>query len=170
VHVYLAIFGGAAVALVGVWLVPKWQIAKTFLPDKERLTLENELRKTVAQFIGGAAILVSLYFAWQQLQQSRRSLDIAQEGQTTERFTRAVDQVGSQQLQVRVGGIYALSEISKDRSYDRHWVVLSVLTAFLRDKTSWQAKSPRASLPEDIQAALSVIGSRDPGQATYDTN
>jgi hypothetical protein len=132
------------------------------------LTLENEFRKTMAQIMGGAAILAGLYFTWQQLQASRRSLEIAQEAQTTERFTRAVDQIGNQQMQVRVGGIYALGEISKDPSYDRRWIVISVLAALLRDRASWHPGPPKIPLPEDIQAALSVIAARDSRGTTYD--
>ena len=144
-------------AILLVWLIPKWQTSSIRIQGEGRLTLENELRKTAAQIVGGAAILTGLYFTWQQLQASRTALDIAQEAQTTERFTRAVDQIGNQQLQVRVGGIYALGEISRDPAHDRHWVVMSVLAAFLRDKATWRPSPPRAQLPEDIQAALSVI-------------
>jgi Pentapeptide repeats (8 copies) len=168
VNLYLASAVVAAAALL-VWCVPKWQTSTIHVQGKDRLALENELRKTIAQIVGGAAILAGLYFTWQQLQASRASLEIAQEAQTTERFTRAVDQIGNQQLQVRVGGIYALGEISQDPAHDRHRVVMSVLTAFLRDKASWRLASPRASAPEDIQAALSVIAARGPKWTKLDT-
>lgn len=165
-NLYLTSF--AVVAILIVWWIPKRQTSNLRLEAKDRLTLENELRKTIAQIVGGAAILAGLYFTWQQLQASRRSLEIAQEAQTTERFTRAVDQIGNQQLQVRVGGIYALGEISKDPSYDRRWTVISVLAAFLRDRASWRPGPPKIPLPEDIQAAVSVIAARDSRGATYD--
>ena len=166
-NLYLAGFA-TVVALLIVWWIPRRQTRNLCLETKDRLTLENEFRKTIVQIIGGAAILAGLYFTSQQLQASRRSLEIAQEAQTTERFTRAVDQIGNQQLQVRVGGIYALGEISKDPSYDRHWIVISVLTAFLRDRASWHPGPPKIPLPEDIQAALSVVAARDSRGATYD--
>jgi len=160
VLIYLALAAAGVAVLLVCWL-PKWQASDAGVKGKDRLQLENELRKTVAQIIGGAAILAGLYFTFQQLQASRRSLEVVQEGQTTERFTRAVEQVGSQQAQVRVGGIYALGEISKDPLYDRHWVVTSILTAFVRDRAMWRGGPASATLPEDVQAALSVIGTRD---------
>lgn len=157
---YLALAAAAVAVLLVCWL-PKWQAADAGVKGKDRLQLENELRKTAAQIIGGATVLAGLYFTFEQLQASRKALEVAQEGQTTERFTRAVEQVGSQQAQVRVGGIYALGEISKDPVYDRHWVVMSILTAFVRDKAIWRGGPALAGLPEDVQAALSVIGTRD---------
>lgn len=166
---YLALVG-AAVALVLVCWLPKWQASDAGIEGKDRLELENELRKTVAQIIGGVVILAGLYFTSEQLQASRRSLEVVQEGQTTERFTRAVEQVGNQQAQVRVGGIYALGEISNDPVYDRHWAVMSILTAFVRDRATWRGGPALAALPEDVQAALSVIGTRDERSVNNDAD
>jgi hypothetical protein len=151
---YLILPAAAVVVLLVCWWLPKWQASDAGVKGKDRLELENELRKTAAQIIGGAAVLAGLYFTFEQLQ-------IVQKGQTTERFTRAVEQVGSQQAEVRVGGIYALGEISKEPLYDRHWVVMSILTAFVRDKAIWRGGPALPTLPEDVQAALSVIGTRD---------
>lgn len=39
------------------------------------------------------------------------NLKVAQESQITERFTRAVDQLGSKELEIRLGGIYALERM-----------------------------------------------------------
>jgi len=169
VLLYLALVG-AAVALVLVCWLPKWQASDAGIEGKDRLELENELRKTVAQIIGGVVILAGLYFTSEQLQASRRSLEVVQEGQTTERFTRAVEQVGNQQAQVRVGGIYALGEISNDPVYDRHWAVMSILTAFVRDRATWRGGPALAALPEDVQAALSVIGTRDERSVNNDAD
>jgi hypothetical protein len=47
--------------------------------------MENSYRVTLAQILGGIAIAISLYYTW-------RRINIYQEGQITERFTRAVDQ------------------------------------------------------------------------------
>jgi hypothetical protein len=52
-------------------------------------------------------VLLGAFFTWRQLQISR-------EGQVTDRFTRAVDQLGHPEVDVRLGGIYALERIAKD--------------------------------------------------------
>src|SRR6266498_2694299 len=64
-----------------------------------------------------------LELAREQAQRSderlREQLQIAQQGQMTERFTRAIDQLGHAQLDVRIGGIYALERIANDSPDDR---------------------------------------------------
>ena len=62
----------------------------------------------MAQIIGGTVILFGLYFTWQQITLTNKQLNISYEGQISERFTRAIDQLGSEKLEVRVGGVYSL--------------------------------------------------------------
>src|SRR5829696_516895 len=45
---------------------------------------------------------------------TRETLRITEQGQITERFTRAIDQLGETELEIRLGGIYALERIAKD--------------------------------------------------------
>jgi hypothetical protein len=72
-----------------------------------RLRLQNDVRTTLLQALGGAAVLTGAWAAWRQLH-------LLREGQITERFTRAIDHLGSDQLDIRLGGIYALERIALD--------------------------------------------------------
>jgi len=49
----------------------------------------------------------------------RRTLETTREGQITERFTRAIDQLGHAHLDVRLGGIYGLERIARDSPDNR---------------------------------------------------
>ena len=74
----------------------------------------NDLIRTSAQILGGTALLSGLYFTW-------RTLQVNREGQITERFTRAVGQLGASEhgkknIETRMGGIYALERIAQDWS------------------------------------------------------
>jgi len=148
-----------------LWKLPQWQVAA--VPEmKDRIDLESKSRQTLAQILGGAALLVGLYFTSQTLRTT-------QEGQITDRFTKAITQLGDKNIAVRLGGIYALERIAKDSASD-HWSVMEVLTAFVReqapvktlppDKTSAERESMESPLeqkpPADIQAILTVIGRR----------
>jgi hypothetical protein len=53
-----------------------------------------------------------------------------------ETFSKAVEQLGSDKLEVRVGAIFALERISKE-SPDDYWTVMEVLAAFVRDRMSY---------------------------------
>ncbi len=67
----------------------------------------------------------------------------AQQGHITDRYSRAVEQLGSDNVTVRIGGIYALKRIAQD-SLDRdHISVMEVLTNFIRH--SPYAKQQRAA-------------------------
>lgn len=145
-------------AVLAVMLIPRWQVSQFHLSDKDRLALENECRKTVAQIIGGAAVLAGLYFTGQQLDSTRRALAVSQEGQITDRFTRAVDQVGNDKLQVRIGGIYALAEIAQQTEDTHGTAITSILSAFVRTNAHWRETPLPDSAPDDIQAVLSVLG------------
>jgi hypothetical protein len=84
----------------------------------ESADLVNKYRTTsvqivaiIAQIFGGIAILIGIYFAW-------GNLITARDGQITERFTRAVDQLGNEKMEIRLGGIYALERISRESKKD----------------------------------------------------
>jgi hypothetical protein len=79
---------------------------------------------------------------------------LTEQGQITERFTRAIDQLGATdddgnpRLEIRLGGIYALERIDKEspkRAY--HSTVMEVLTAYVRENAPWPPKS--ANSPEE---------------------
>ncbi len=110
------------VVVVAVLLVfLDWYIAPQKPSEKKDLVLG------LAQILGGAALLSGLYFTW-------RTLQVNREGQITERYTRAIDQLGktdddgNKLFEIRVGGIYALERIAKESEED-HWPIMEVLTA-----------------------------------------
>jgi uncharacterized protein YjbI with pentapeptide repeats len=75
----------------------------------------------------------------------RQGHELDRAGQITERFTRAIDQIGeTAKPDVRLGGIYALERIAKD-SADDHPQVMEVLTAYLREHARWRPDHPAAA-------------------------
>jgi hypothetical protein len=69
--------------------------------------LANNGRSAVLQGLAGLVIVIGAVATWWQVHISR-------EGQITDRFTKAVDQLGSPNIGVRIGGIYALERIAKN--------------------------------------------------------
>jgi uncharacterized protein YjbI with pentapeptide repeats len=127
------------------------------------------------------------FLTWQQVQSgaeqvrvSQRQLEIGQEGQITERFTRAIDQLGSKSIDVRLGGIYALERIAKNSPQDQD-AITDILSAYVRGHSPWKPTASQGQrlntvdseysrkLSElrvlevragDIQAILDVLGRR----------
>lgn len=87
---------------------------------------ENEVRGTLLQALAGIVLLAGLYLTY-------RTFDLNRQGQVTDRFTRAIDQLGEEsKLDVRLGGIYALERIARDSKRD-YGPTMEVLTAFVRE-------------------------------------
>jgi hypothetical protein len=146
---------GAGLVYVVVFIVPPRVINSSSVPDAAvRLKLQNDVRATLLQALAGALFLVTAFLTWQQLHVSR-------EGQITDRFTRAIDQLGSDKLPVRLGGIYALERIARDSASDRG-TITEVLTAFVRQRAPWPPSSD-STFPADYrQNDLPALPARMP--------
>jgi hypothetical protein len=128
--------------------------------------LADDARSSVLQGFAGVLVVIGAMATWWQVHISR-------EGQITERFTRAVDQLGSDKVDVRIGGIYALERIAKNSPVDRS-AIQYLLGAFVRNNASWPVgapdgpQHPTAAVDEhltwmtvrapDIQAAVGILG------------
>ena len=135
-----------------------------FKPETQSAALD--IVKVVISAFGVLATVfagVGLYLTYQNSQQERQ---LNSERLVTDRFAKAVEQLGSPDIDVRIGGIYSLERIAKDSPKD-YWTIMEVLTAFVRNKSSlpkdWKPGS-KQELPKvtiDVQSALTVIGRRE---------
>ena len=158
---------GAAglLVLVGwvVWRVP--QALYAYVPEpKDRATAEASTRTGMIAGLAGLAALGSLAL-------TTRTYRLTQQGQLTDRYTKAIDQLGDEKLDVRLGGIYALERIAVDSKRD-HPTVVEVLSAYVRERSApirmvrpanrRTAHPPtlrkHVKLDFDVQAALTVLG------------
>jgi hypothetical protein len=89
---------------------------------------------------------------------THRTFALNRAGQITERFTRAIDQLGSSELDVRLGGIYALERIGRD-SRDDHPQVVEVLNAYVREHACWEPTTPLTPTvtPDPAIAAIAAL-------------
>jgi hypothetical protein len=155
------------VFLAGVVYLPKAGFVRPggLTSAADRAKAESDFRGHLLQAIGGIVLAAGAYF-------TGRTFALNREGQHTERFTRAIEQLAdSEKLDVRLGGIYALDRIAHDsRTY--YQPVMEVLTAFLRENAHWRKSlsaserklRPLGDRPElryDLQAAVTVVAKRD---------
>lgn len=92
----------------------------------------------------GLFVVVGAFATWRQVHVTR-------EGQITDRYTKAIDQLGrNDALDVQLGGIYALERIARDSPHDRATIV-EVLTAFVRGHApSSQRTGAQGELSTDV--------------------
>ncbi|MEU8350260.1 hypothetical protein AB0C60_12225, partial [Streptomyces sp. NPDC048845] len=96
--------------------------------------VQNGFRSQLLQALGGMVVMAGAAAGWQQLR-------LAREGQIAERFTRAIDHLGSDTLDVRLGGIYALERVARNSPADRP-TVTDILCAFVREHSPWPVGAP----------------------------
>ena len=119
---------------------------------------------TIVKIITGLLILVGMYWTSRRVLAAEKTVRVAEEGQITERFTKAIAQLGDKEMAIRLGGIYALERIAKDSEKD-HGPIMEVLTAYVRENATKEGKYAEEAVEKptsDIQAILTVIGRRKP--------
>ncbi|MDX8051487.1 pentapeptide repeat-containing protein [Lentzea sp. BCCO 10_0798] len=165
--------GVLALYVLAIWRAPEFLVNQDLLTKaapEQRLPAEHNARLIVIS-IGGALVVGTglLYTA--------RNYRLAHRGQVTERFTKALERLGSDELYVRIGGVHALEHVMRD-SPDHNGDVVEVLIAFIRDQAprrivesteepQWMhppigsdnPELPREPAP-DVQAALTALGKR----------
>jgi hypothetical protein len=177
---WMIMAGAAVIAAVLWWWWPKWEVNRLSLKirdAKARADVEDNFRKTIGQFFGGAVVLIGAWSAYSTLQTSRQQLS-SQQDQTrwtlqgsheqliSQQVSKGFEQLGNDKIVVRLGGIYALEGVM-NTSEQYHQPVLEALCAFVRGARNHTDQGPPAT---DIQAILTVIGRRKAGTGVVDLN
>ena len=145
---WIALAALALLALAAVTLLPPL-ISPDLDDPHAQFEVRDRARLTVAAIIGGVVVLVGVYINWRRVSALERQVTTLQLGQITERFTRAIDQLGTVRTdneparEIRAGGVRSLERIARESAED-FWPVLDILTAYLR------SESPTAS--PDVEA------------------
>jgi uncharacterized protein YjbI with pentapeptide repeats len=164
--------------LMSLQYIPHYQVSQFNITNQKDLAdAENSYRATLAQIFGGVAIAIGIYYTWRRITIAENNLKVSQDGQITERFTRAIDQLGNEKIEIRLGGIYALERIADESDQD-YWPIMEILTAYVRNKLpaetielkrkdfvrtdirDYEDLKNKYKLPLDIQTILTVIGRR----------
>jgi Pentapeptide repeats (8 copies) len=124
--------------------------------EKDATTLQNSVYTPLIQVIGGAILSITAYVGYCNFEIGQKNLEVTEDKQVTERFSKSIEHLGSEKIDIRLGGIYALEQIAFD-SAKYHWTIVEILSAFIREKSRSNSAD---SVGVDIQAALTVIGRR----------
>jgi hypothetical protein len=142
----------AALVFGPPWFVPDGNLGAS---DRARLVAEGSLRTTILQLVAGVVVVLGLAYTALQV-------GISRETHYTDRYTKAIDQLGHEKAIVRVGGIHALKRLASNSTADRP-MVMDVLGGYLRTESPapTASKPPpstaKAKLAPDIQTALTVL-------------
>ncbi|MBE9156330.1 pentapeptide repeat-containing protein [Nodosilinea sp. LEGE 06152] len=152
----LGSIAGLSFLVFFIWRVPQMGVPPSITDEKAKAELLNANRDNalkVIQTIAGLGFIVTAVLAWKNLQ-------LTKDKNVTDRFSKAVEMLADEKLEVRLGGIYSLERIARDSKAD-HSVVMEVLTAFVRTRGAPKEEGEKP-LSQDIQSTLTVIGRRTP--------
>jgi hypothetical protein len=168
----LSVLAVLILVIVGIWVVwrvPQLQVQHSLavarsdpalkntplLGDSaKQLELEDNFRKTIVQGLGGAIVLLGLYY-------SARTFGLSRQGHITDRFTKAVEQLGkvdgnNPNLEVRLGGIYALERIAIDSPRD-FGTITKILASYVRRNAPLDPERPYT---EGEEPRIDILGYR----------
>ncbi|MGR3343381.1 MAG: pentapeptide repeat-containing protein [Paracoccaceae bacterium] len=140
-------------------------------------TSRSEVFRNVGLFfVAVIALGFGIWRAWtahRQAEASQRQAEaateqarIAQQGQITDRFTTAGEHLGSAQLPVRLGGIYALWRLIKDSPERDVISVIDILCAFVRHPPHEIGQGPDTGASEDGQASAETAETAETASST----
>lgn len=115
----------------------------------EHLKAVNDARGPLVAFLITIGAAGTLWFTGETYRLNR-------EGHVTDRYTKAVGQLGDGSAPVRIGGVYALERIGNDSPKDTTTIVY-VLGAFIRERSHDTRERPDVPA-EDVRAGLRVVG------------
>lgn len=156
----------SVIALTAITSLALWRIPASVvnsLPstpteeDIEILNLEIQVRDsttrsltTIGQFSTALAIIFGVYFTWKGSQENK-------EKQISERFSKAVEHLGSDNLPVRAGGVIELMRLCRDSPRDIP-LILDVTCSFIRERSRISRESSsRQRIDIDIQLCINLI-------------
>ena len=139
----------AVLGAIALWVVPVTltQRASEDLEPIERLDAINDIRAPTVAFLIACGAAGTLFY-------TARAFSLNREGHVTDRYTKAIGQLGDKNIDVRVGGLFALHRIGMDSPRDRD-TIIQVLGAFIR-RASRGKPEQQGKLNEDVQVALKV--------------
>lgn len=130
----------------------------------------------IAKLLAGLIIVGGLVLTYRRTVTLERRAETDTDRMQAENFTKAIDQLGHQEIAIRLGGIYALERIAKS-SRDYHWPIMETLTAYVRENAVAPEDVDRGGIvsgnlfikpPVDIQAVITVLGRRETSYETED--
>jgi hypothetical protein len=120
-------------------------------------------RDTGLKVAAGFGALAAALLAWGRIELSRDERRLDKAGHLTERYSKAVEQLGHPTADVQLGGIYALERLALD-SISHRRTVIEVLCAYVREHAG--PKRTPVETAADEQAKEEATGSDAAGAVT----
>ncbi len=92
----------------------------------------SDRMQAIETLLVGISAIAALLLTWLSVRATNGQLQTTEQSQITDRYTAAISDLGSNSVDVKLGGIYALQRIMQDSPRDQP-TIAAVLCAFVRD-------------------------------------
>lgn len=130
--------------------------------EKDKMIAANGISASIIPMMGVIGLAITSYIGY-------KNFRVAEDKQVTERFSKAIEHIANDKIDICLGGIYEIEQVMYDSPHNYHWRGVKFLSAFVRERQkiiSYDQNSPFDNqkvdtFPIHIQAALSIIFNRD---------
>ena len=136
----VAIAAIAGFLVLFLWVVPAWLTMRPSLTGADRQKAISDARLGIASVLavlgtaGGFAYTIQTY-------------RLSRQGQTSDRYIKAIEQLSNENSDIRIGGIYALYQTTKD-AHEYRDTAIEVLSAYIRNRAPWpEPLTPTSQIP-----------------------
>src|SRR4051794_19507851 len=128
---YLGLVVVAGIVLV-IWGLP------SVLTEHPRIPKSADRHKAITDTRTGLVAMLAAVGAAGGLAYTARTYRLSREGHLTDRYSKAVEQLGDEKVEVRLGGVYALERLMHDSRADQP-TIMEILASFVREHASHSA-------------------------------
>jgi len=145
----LFLIASLLILVVLIWYLPKAQLRRhrmDLLSQAEAIDLENKLRITISQILGGILLLSGIYLTYTQ----NVNLKIKE---NTELLSNSLKQLDDSNIGIRLGAVYTLDQLSQ-RSVEYNDIVFNIFENYIQEKSNKDSLQTE----RDIELMLKLIG------------
>lgn len=140
----------AGLLIIFIWVLPAWLTRRPSLTGADRQTAVNNAR------IGIAAVLAVLGTAG-GFAYTIRTYRLSRQGQISDRYIKAIEQLSNENPDIRIGGIYALYQTTRDAPEYRD-TAIEVLAAYIRNRAAWSnMQTPTSHIARHVASQAATI-------------
>ncbi|MFI6604841.1 hypothetical protein ACIBHX_52220 [Nonomuraea sp. NPDC050536] len=178
VSIVVAVVGAVLVAVI-VWVLgpgARWVLehvdgvaigGPTGLVGKDLAEALDAVRGRALAVATGLAALVAVFYTARNADTARRTFQLGERGHVTDRYGKAIEQLGSAQAPVRLGGLYALEQLGQNTPDPAlRQTIVDVICAYLRMPYTPPPDQVAKAEPVDQPTAVATpSGGRDSREA-----
>jgi uncharacterized protein YjbI with pentapeptide repeats len=126
--------------------------------ETARASARSNGRDSGLKLATGVGAIAAALLAWGRL-------ELSKDEQDSERYSKAIDHLSSDQPDAQLGGLYALERLATTSARDQQGTIVEVLSAFVRRSGPNKLVDEQDTAPHEpaiqVQAALTILGRHD---------